>query len=72
MTTKKTTKDSINNSLAHLEEIVTWFNDQEAIDVEEGIEKVRQGATLIKELKERIKRVENEFTDIKRSLEDAE
>ena len=45
-----------------------WFEEQEEVDVEEGLAKVRTGATLIKELKGKLKNVENEFTEIKKDL----
>lgn len=62
----------ITESLETLENIVRWFDDQEAVDVEEGIEKVKQGAALIKDLKSRLKKVENEFSEIKKDLGEEE
>jgi exodeoxyribonuclease VII small subunit len=59
----------ITESLDTLESIVRWFDAQEAVDVEEGIEKVKQGAALIKDLKGRLKKVENEFEEIKKDLD---
>ncbi len=61
-------QQKITESLETLESIVRWFDAQEAVDVEEGIEKVKQGAALIKDLKGRLKRVENEFEEIKKDL----
>ena len=65
-------KDRIKDSLSRLEEISKWFETREEIDVEEGLVKVREGAALIKQLRERIKEVENEFTVIKKELADEE
>jgi exodeoxyribonuclease VII small subunit len=62
-------KDTIQSSLKKLESIATWFDDQEEVDVEEGLKKVKEGAVLIKSLKERLKEVENEFEEIKKGIE---
>lgn len=61
-------KEKISDSLKKLEELVRWFESREDVDVEEGLEKVKQGAALIKELKGKLKRVENEFEEIKKEL----
>jgi len=63
---KKT--ENINASLGKLEDIVNWFDQQEDIDVEEGLKKVKAGAVLIKNLKSRLQAVENEFTEVKKDL----
>ena len=67
---KKTddTKKNINETLKQLGTIVSWFEDQEEIDVEKGIELVKEGAQLIKESKERLKEIENEFSEIKKEM----
>jgi Asp-tRNA(Asn)/Glu-tRNA(Gln) amidotransferase C subunit len=62
-------KTNLSESLKKLEKIVEWFEGQEEIDVE----KVKEGAKLIKSSKERLKKVENEFEEVKRELgEDGE
>lgn len=66
MATKE--KNNIGDSLHRLEDIVRWFDDQREVDVEEGLEKVREGAALVKELKKKLKAVENEFEEIKKDL----
>lgn len=63
-------KESISKLLADLESAIGWFEKQKDIDLEEGLKKVREGAGLIKELKKRLKDVENEFNDLKKELED--
>lgn len=68
MTPKKETKEDMNQSLAKLEKIVAWFDEQEQVDVEEGLNKVREGAVLVKELRARLKAVENEFEEVKKEL----
>lgn len=66
---KKKTDTNIGESLDKLEKIVTWFDDQEQVQVEQGLEKVREGAVLVKELRSRLKEVENEFKEVKKDLE---
>ena len=61
-------KEKIGESLSKLENIVKWFSSQKEVDVEEGLERVKEGAVLIKDLKERLKKVENEFHEIKQDL----
>jgi len=63
-------KIKISESLGRLEKIVDWFEQQEDVDVEEGLKKVKEGATIIKDLKARLKEVENEFNEIKGELEE--
>ena len=63
-------KDGINNSLKKLQSITEWFEDQEEVDVEEGLKKVKEGAILIKDLKGKLEQVQNEFEEIKKDLED--
>ena len=62
-------KETIKSSMSELEKIVEWFEAQSEVDVEEGLKKVKAGAGLIKELKSKLKKVENEFNDIKKDLE---
>lgn len=66
----KTKKDEINltKSLNELENIVDWFESQEDVDVETGLEKVREAAKLIKESKGRLSEIENEFREIEKEI----
>ena len=66
MEKEKTQK--INTSLSKLEETVRWFETQKNVDVEEGIKKVKEGAVIIKDLRSRLKKLENEFEEVKKSL----
>lgn len=68
---KAPTKGEVNlkDSLARLNTIVKWFESQDEIDVEAGLEKVREGASLVKICKERLSGIENEFELIKRDAE---
>lgn len=63
------TDNNLRNNLKKLEEISSWFNDQEEVDVEEGLNKVKEAVVLIKESKERLKQIENEFEEIKKEVE---
>ena len=61
-------KGLLSESLKKLEDITEWFEGQEAIDVEQALEKVKEGVSLIKESKLRLKEVENEFEVVKKEL----
>lgn len=66
---KKAGKKNLNKNLKRLSDIAEWFENQEEIDVEEGLDKVKEAAELIKISKERIKEIENEFEEIKRTID---
>ena len=61
-------KENLGASLKKLENIVGWFESQEEVDIEKGLEKVKEGVKLIKASKEQLKEVENEFEEIKKEL----
>lgn len=63
-------KNKLKDSLKKIRDIIDWFDRQEEVDVEVGLEKVREGAALIKESKARLKKVENEFEEVKKELEE--
>jgi len=65
-------KTNLRESLKKLEKITEWFESQEEVDVEQGLEKVKEGARLIKVGKERLKKVENEFEEVKKELDENE
>lgn len=60
---------NLKESLKNLNEIVQWFESQEEIDVEAGLDKVKQGADLVKVCKKRLTEIENEFKQIQREVE---
>ncbi len=60
---------NLKESLQKLNQIVEWFEDQEEVDVEVGLKKIKEGAILVKNCKKRLKEVENEFHDIKKEIE---
>lgn len=69
MSKEKSDLKNLNNSLKRLSEIAEWFDNQEEIDVEEGLKKVKEAVELIKASKARLKTIENEFTEIKKEID---
>lgn len=59
-------KFNLKDSLHKLNEIVAWFDEQEEVDVEVGLEKVKEGAKLVKACKARLSEIENEFEQIQK------
>ncbi len=64
----KKSETNLTKSLEKLNSIVTWFDEQEDIDVERGLEKVREAARLIKGSKKRLTQIENEFKEIEKEI----
>jgi exodeoxyribonuclease VII small subunit len=62
-------KINLKESLGKLNSIVEWFDEQEEVDVEIGLEKVKEGAELIKVCRKRLSEVENEFKEIQREID---
>lgn len=62
-------KFNLKESLRKLKEIADWFEDQEEVDVEAGLEKVKEGAVLVKNCKSRLSEIENEFEKIRKEAE---
>lgn len=61
--------NKLKDSLKKLKKIVQWFDEQEEVDVEAGLEKVKQGVILIKDSKSQLKKIENEFEEIKKDFQ---
>lgn len=61
-------KQDLTSDLKKLSAISEWFEEQEEVDVEEGLKKVKEAAALIKTSRERLKAVENEFEEIKKEI----
>ena len=51
---------NLNENLKKLEQISQWFDNSKEVDVEEGLNKVKEAVVLIKESKERLKEIEPE------------
>jgi exonuclease VII small subunit len=62
--------EDIARTIADLESIVRWFSDQKTVDLAKGIDQFRRGTELIKELKQQMGEIENEFREIKRGMSD--
>ena len=62
-------ENNLNINLKKLSEISDWFDNREEVDVEEGLEKVKEAVISIKESRERLKQIENEFEEIKKEAE---
>lgn len=67
-----TEKTKIKDLIAKLETIVRWFDERAEVDVEEALKKVKEGASFVKALKQRLKKVENEFEEVKKDLDTIE
>ena len=57
-------------SITELEEINRWFQEEE-IDLDEGLIRLKKGKDLIQKCRERLKSVENEFIKIKEELNES-
>ena len=66
--TKKGGQINLNETLKKLASIVSWFESQDELDVEKGLEYVKEGATLIKASRQRLSEIENEFKEIKKTI----
>ncbi len=64
----KKTPTQLSETLKKLSEIVSWFESQKEIDVEKGLEYVKEGADLIKASRQRLSEIENEFKEIKKDI----
>jgi exodeoxyribonuclease VII small subunit len=60
-------KSDFTESVNKLEEINTWFQNED-IDLDEGLYKLKAGNELIKKCRTRLKEVENEFIKIKKEF----
>jgi exodeoxyribonuclease VII small subunit len=60
-------KFDFTQSVNKLEEINIWFQNED-IDLDEGLYKLKAGKELIKKCRTRLKEVENEFIKIKKEF----
>lgn len=68
MLKEKQDAENLNQNLKKLSQITEWFESREEVDVEEGLKKVKEAALLIKASKERLKKIENEFEEIRKEI----
>jgi len=66
---KPASQTNLNDTLKKLAGIVSWFESQSELDVEKGLEYVKEGAALIKSSRERLSEIENEFQEIKKEIQ---
>jgi exonuclease VII small subunit len=69
MTKEDVSTQNLTKNLKQLSEITTWFDNQEEVDIEEGLKKVKQAAELIKTSRKRLQSIENEFEEIKKDID---
>lgn len=69
MPKEKLDTKNLNINLKRLSEITKWFENQEEVDVEEGLNKAKEAVELIKASKARLKTIENEFKEIKKEVD---
>ncbi len=61
---------NLTETMQKLKEINDWFENNDDIDIEESLQKVKEGFALVKASKERLKEIENQFELIKKDMED--
>jgi exodeoxyribonuclease VII small subunit len=61
---------NLQETLQELKGIITELEKSEDVDVEAGLAQVKEGAKLVKDARKRFGELENEFTDIKKDLEE--
>ncbi len=69
MSNKDHQKENLSDSLKKIQGIISWFEEQQEVDVEKGLEKVKEGALLITASRKRLQEIENEFEIVKKDLE---
>lgn len=63
-------KKNLSENLKKLSAIAEWFDEVESLDIEEGLEKVKQAVSIIKDSKAQLKEVENQFEKIKSEIKE--
>ena len=66
----KAGQPNLKQYIEDIKKISDWFEDQEEIDLEEALVKIREAGDLIKLSKDRLVEVENEFKEIKVKIEE--
>ena len=59
---------NLTESIKQLEAIAEWFENQQDVDVEQGLTKVKEAAALIKKSKARLAVIENEFKTVEKEI----
>jgi exodeoxyribonuclease VII small subunit len=63
-------KFDFKKSITELEEINRWFQEEE-VDLDEGLKRLKRGKDLIQKCRARLKSVENEFIKIKEEFNES-
>ncbi|PJC42816.1 MAG: hypothetical protein CO040_02435, partial [Candidatus Pacebacteria bacterium CG_4_9_14_0_2_um_filter_36_8] len=58
---------SMNKAMQELEEINTWFQEED-LDLEEGLKKLQRAQELTEQVKTRLQVVENQFIALKKDF----
>jgi exodeoxyribonuclease VII small subunit len=61
------TSFDLNKAMQELEAISSWFQDED-VDLEKGLAKLKRAKELMALISARLKKVENDFTEIKADL----
>lgn len=56
-------------AFAELEAITEWFDSQENVDLDEGLQKFERGLALTTALKKKLSEVENQVVELKKKYE---
>lgn len=67
----KKNQDSNNfeQNLKKLQDIVSWFEEHDEIDLEKSLEKIKEGSELLKECRKDLKEIDNVFKEVEKDLE---
>ncbi len=69
MNKKVNNNTNLSESIKKLKSISEWFEAQSDLDIETGLEKIKEGAILVRKCKERLGELENSFKEVKKELE---
>jgi exonuclease VII small subunit len=64
--------DNLDANLKKLSLIAKEFEEQEGINIEESLKKIKEAVALVKASRKRLKEIENEFEEIKKEVESEE
>ena len=66
----KKSQNNFKDQLKEISAILEWFDSQEELDIEAALEKIQKAGELIKASKQRLVQVENEFKEIKKTVDE--
>lgn len=65
----KKKEQNFGEAFAELEAITEWFDSQENVDLDEGLQKFERGLALTTALKKQLSAVENKVVELKQKYE---